>query len=221
MIDAEKLEIFIKHLEMIHSKNIRNFTEYCILKFPQYFWTLMASTTGKNHGANETLIDHIQGCLFIAEKVIGQFEKVWGQRQKDQLISAILLHDGWRCKDASGQDVVFTQEYIDKKGLPQELLGKPCTSREHPEACFRELLRLSAEFNNHAVANVTQPISSKDLSAILNAVRMHYGPWLEIKDKPFSLDWPFSNLAIQVHEIDLMQSINALYWTRKRGFNES
>lgn len=217
MTDNEKLEVFAKHLDMIRAKTIRDFTNFCILRLPEYFWTLAASTSGRRHGAEESLIDHIQGCLWLAEKVIDQFSKLWNQRQKDQLISAVILHDGWRCEDAQGNQIVFVQEDIDKKGLPPEFLGKPRTSNEHPEACFRELLKLSAEFNSLAVTNKTQPIAGKDLSAILNAVRMYYGPWLEVKDKPFSLDWPFSSLAVQLHNIDYMQAINATYWTRVKG----
>ena len=216
MMDEEKLEVFGKHLDMIHSKVIRDFTHFCILRFPEYFWTLLASTSDKHHGSGETLIDHIQGCLWLAERVIDQFDKAWTQRQKDQLLSAIILHDGWRCEDAQGQETVFTQEYLDRKGLSSELLGKPCTSNEHPEAGFRELLKLSVEFNSFAVTNKTQPINGKDLSVILNAVRMHYGPWLEIGEKPFSLDWPFSNLAVQVHNIDHMNCICSQYFTSVR-----
>lgn len=217
MTDEEKLGVFGKHLDMMRSKVIGDFTRFCILRFPEYFWTLPASTSGRNHGSGETLIDHIQGCLWLSERVIEQFDKVWTQRQKDQLLSAIILHDGWRCEDALGREIVFTQEYLDEKWYPSELLGKPRTSREHPEAGFMELLKLSVEFNSLAVTNKTQPINGKDLSAILNAVRMHYGPWLEIREKPFSLDWPFSSLAVQVHNIDHMQTINATYWTKMKG----
>lgn len=225
MTDNEKLKIFEKHLDMIHSKAIKDFTCFCILRFPEYFWTLLASTSGKSHGGSETLIDHINGCLWLAERVIGQFDKVWTQRQKDQLLSAIILHDGWRCEDAQGQETIFTQEYLDEKSLSPELLGKPRTSKEHPEAGFRELLKLSVEFNTKAATDKSQLITSKDLSAILNAVRMHYGPWTTGNDDhgKFSLDYPFSSLTLQLHEIDFMQTINATYWTRTKGVaaNES
>jgi hypothetical protein len=221
MTDEEKLKVFGKHLDMMHSKVIRDFTCFCVLRFPEYFWALPASTSGRNHGSGETLIDHIQGCLWLAERVIDQFDKAWTQRQKDQLLAAIILHDGWRCEDAQGCETVFTQEYLSEKGMPSEMLGKPRTSHEHPEAGFRQLLKLSVEFNGIAAADKTQPINGKDLSAILNAVRMHYGPWLEIGEKPFSLDWPFSNLAVQVHNIDHMQTVNATYWTRAKGVSDA
>jgi len=222
MIDNEKLEIFGKHLSMVHAKTVKNFTEFCILKFPSYFWTLPASTRGCRHGAGETLIDHIQGCLWLAERVIDQFSGVWNQRQKDQLLSAVILHDGWRCEDALGQETIFTEEYLKGKDMSLELLGQPCTSKEHPEAAFRNLLRLSAEFNAKAVADKSQLIAGKDLSAILNAVRMHFGPWTTGNggDGKFSLDYPFSSLTIQLHNIDYMNCLCSQYFTRVKGVGD-
>ena len=223
MTDEEKLAVFVKHLDMMHSKVIREFTRFCLLQMPEYFWTLPASTRGMRHGVGETLIDHVQGCLWLAEKVIEQFSGVWTQRQNDQLLSAIILHDGWRCEDASGHETVFEEKYLLEKEMSFDLLGEPSTSKEHPEAAFRNLLRLSATFNAKAVAEKTQAISGKDLSAILNAVRMHYGPWTtgSGSDGKFSLDYPFSSLTIQLHEIDYMQAINAMYWTRMKGRNNA
>ncbi|MFA5048398.1 MAG: hypothetical protein WC516_05255 [Patescibacteria group bacterium] len=65
------------------------------------------------------------------------------------------------------------------------------TSKEHPEAGFREYQKLSMKFNCDCVANKQNTIGDKDLSPILNAVRNHSGPWGMNKNKPFSLDWPF------------------------------
>ena len=81
MTNEEKLNVFKKHLCMIKNKSIRDFTEFCIVRFPEYFWTIMASTSNMRHGHNETLIDHIQGCLFIAEYVIEQFAGHWTNNQ--------------------------------------------------------------------------------------------------------------------------------------------
>jgi len=216
MNKKEKLKIFEKHLKMMKTKSIRMFTEYAISKLPDYFWTLLASTTRKHHGASETLIDHVQGCLFIAEKVIQQFEGHWTDRQGDQLMSALILHDGWRCGEP-GKERRFTQEDINEKGYPQELLGELRTSRDHPEVGYQQLLSISVDFNLKAQEEKTERISAKNLQAILKGVRYHYGPWCRTKlRKPFSLSWPFDSVVMQVHNIDHMQMINAQIWTREK-----
>jgi len=214
MTNKEKLKVFEKHLKMMKTKSIRSFTEFAILKFPEYFWTLLASTTRKHHGKTETLIDHVQGCLQIAERVIEQFDKHWTERQNDQLISAIILHDGWRCGEP-GNERRFVQSDIDEKGYPKELLGELRTDHEHPEAGYKQLLSLSAEFNLQAASKKMEQIGAKNLQPILKGVRYHYGPWCRTKLRtPFSLSWPFDSVVVQVHNIDFQQSVNASIWTR-------
>lgn len=137
MTDEEKLKIFEYYLEKIQTSSIKEFTKFCLLRIPDYFYFLSASTSGKNHGEGETLIGHVLSCLAIAEQICdGQFKHHWTQRQKDQLYSALILHDTFRCGEP-GNELRITQEDIDRKNLPQEKLGELKTSREHPEIGYR------------------------------------------------------------------------------------
>jgi hypothetical protein len=216
MTNDEKLKVFEKHLKMIKNESILEFTKFALLNVPDYFWILPASTTRENHGHGETLIDHIQGCLDLAEMVIEQFNNHWTDNQNDQLISALILHDGWRC-GAPGKERRFTQDDINEKGYSQKLLGEIRTSREHPEVGFQQLLLLSAEFNRLAIQNKINQIGARNLQPILNSVRYHYGPWTRTAlKKPFSLSWPFDNVVVQVHNIDNMQTRNAFLFTRRK-----
>jgi hypothetical protein len=213
--NEEKLKVFEKYLNLIQSEQIKKFTEYCIVRFPNYFWEINAATSGKHHGKNETLVDHVICCAFIAEHVCRQFDGLWTQRQKDQLMSAILLHDGWKC-GAEGEECRYTEEIIKKGKYSKDLLGKFMTAKDHPEIGYKQVLKLSAEFNLNANRNKEKPVPGRDLKAILDGILYHYGPWLDIKNKPFSLDWPFSNISVQVHNVDFMSSVNAKYWTREK-----
>lgn len=209
MTNEEKLKVFEKYLKMIKDESIRNFTEFVISKFPEYFWTIPASTSGNRHGKYESLVDHVLGCLKIAEKVIEQFDKHWTNNQNDQLLSALIFHDGWRCGEP-GNESRFTQEYIDKKGYSNDLLNKLCTDNEHPEVGYKQLLFLSTEFNLQAIK-----IKEEDLQPILKGVRYHYGPWCKTKlREPFNLNWPFDSVIVQVHNIDFQQCINSAILTR-------
>lgn len=212
MTNEEKLQVFEKHLDMIQSEVIRDFTEFCLIRFPEYFWTLPASTSGRRHGGDETLIDHIQGCLFLAECVIDQMSKTWNQRQKDQLISSIILHDGWRC-GSEGEELRYTDEMLAKKSIEDKtrLLGNLCTNPEHPEVGYREVLGLALEYNRK---NPQALISGKDLNIIARGIRCHYGAWTVTPNIEFSLDYPFSSVVVQVHNIDYMQARNSQYFMR-------
>jgi hypothetical protein len=214
MTDEEKLKVFEKHIKMISTQAVRDFVEFVLLRVPEYFWTLPISTSGRQHSREETLVDHIQGCLFIAECVIDQFDGHWTKKQKDQLFAALILHDCWRCGEV-GNEKRFTQKNIDDKGCSQELLGNLRTSSDHPEVGYQNLLCLSAEFNQQAAANKQDQIGGKNLSPILKGVRYHYGPWTNCK-KPFSLSWPYDSVVMQVHNIDYHQCKNAVLWTRIR-----
>jgi hypothetical protein len=214
MTDEEKLGVFAQYLELIQTPQIREFTEYVLVKLPEYFWTLPASTTGRNHGKEETLIGHVLACLYIAKQVNeAQFKDHWTQRQKDQLYSSLMLHDGWRCGEP-GNECRITQEMIDEKGYDQDLLGNLKTAREHAEVGYRQLLQIVAEYNREAANEGRNQIGANNYSMILKAVRFHYGPFTQGSDKPFSLSWPYDSVVMQCHNIDFHQCHNKMYMTR-------
>lgn len=214
MTDEEKLKIFEYFLDKIEAISIKEFTKFCLLNVPEYFWTLPASTTGINHGKGESLLNHVLSCLHIAEQVCdGQFKIHWTQRQKDQLYSALMLHDAWRCGEP-GNECRITQEMINEKGLDQSMLGGLKTTRDHPIIGWKQLLLLSTKYNKYAEENRLERIGEKNLSSIVRSVKYHYGPFLEIKEAPFSLSWPFDTVVVQTHCIDFHQTMNSMYFTR-------
>lgn len=216
------IEIFRKYLDLIQSDVIKRFTIFSLENAPNYFWTLPASTSGRRHGGKgETLIDHILGCLYLGQCVLEQFEHHWTQRQKDQFISGIILHDLFRCHSANGKVAKFTKEDVEKRGYSEELIDKHRTTRDHAEGGYRKLLGLSIRFNLESRQNKQNEIGARDLNIILKAVRYHYGPFLEIKEKPFCLSWPYDSVVMQVHNVDYMQAINARFFKQLGGKNES
>lgn len=211
----EKLQVFSKHLGMIASDGIRDFTKFCILNFPDYVWTMPSSTSGRRHGGEgETLLDHIQGCLYLAECVIEQFSSHWKQKQKDQLISALILHDGWRAHSPDGKIRRFTEEDVIENPELKSKVGNVRTDPEHPESGYRQLLKLQLEFNKIAEQENKKPITTKDFSIIAKGTRCHYGPFTKTPDVPFSLDYPYSSVVIQVHNIDYMEAKCSMYYKR-------
>lgn len=219
MISDEKLKIFKYYLEKIETKSIKQFTEFVLLKVPEYFWTLPASMTGTGHGKGETLIKHILGCLYVGEKVAyHQFKTHWTQKQRDQFFSALILHDCWRCGEP-GNECRITQDMINEKDLDQGLLGNLKTSHDHAAIGYLQLIKLMVEYNSIAEQNGLEKISQNNFSIIAKSVRYHYGPFLYIKDAEHSLSWPFDSVVQQVHNVDFHNAHNANFY-QKKGANE-
>jgi len=212
----QKLNIFQKYLKLIKTDFIRDFTGIAILNFPEYFWTLPASTSGKHHG-NETLIEHVLGCAYIAKNVQEQF-KNYDQIWKDQLMSAILLHDGWRC-GFLGHEKRFTQKMIEKKGYSKKLLGQLCTSKDHPYVAASQLMKILKKSYL-----IDYKMFFED---IIEAVKYHMGPWTPKKEKYYEIEmiinfshgsFDSDDLILLVHTIDAHQTWNSQYNKKKKSY---
>ena len=208
------VEIFKKHLDMISVGSIRDFTEFVLENAPGYFWEIYASSSRTHHGG-ETLIEHIQGCLSLAEVVIKQFNGHWTERQNCQLLSALMLHDCWKC-GVPGEEQRYTEEDVIERNLLPEVIGTLKSSKEHPEVAYTQILYLSAKFNALARQNGKKQIGGKNLQPILKGIRYHYGPWTQTQlTTPFCLSWPFDTVVMQVHNIDFMQTHGANIFKNK------
>lgn len=205
MTNEEKLKIFEKYLSMIEDINIKDFTEFCLLRVPDYFWTMPATTSGRRHGgSDETLIDHIRACLFLAENVFEQMKDIWSSKDKDRLISALILHDTFRCHEDENTICYYTEN--DVKNRDPKLLGKLRTSRRHAETAFIMIGKFAEDFKT---------LPKEDLDIILRAIRLHLGPWsVKNIDDKFPLDGKFNDVVVRCHDIDAMNAWNAC-WYRK------
>lgn len=102
MTPQEKIETFRLELDYIQNSDIKNFTEQMISRLPDYFFEVAASSTGKYHPpyalGQGGLVRHTCAAvrialeLFRCDTVTGNFS----DETKDQIISALILHDG--CK---------------------------------------------------------------------------------------------------------------------------
>lgn len=201
------IEIFKSYLDKIQDISIKEFTTYVLNNAPDYFWTLPASTSGQYHGG-ELLINHVICCLKIAEGVCeSQFKKHWTQRQKDQLYSAIILHDLFRCGEP-GKEEYYSEQRVKEKNYDPKIIGTLKSSRDHAEVGFKQILLLAAKWNSEVDFKLR--ISEKNLKAISEAVRFHLGPFYNNPGKKkFSLSWPADTVTMQMHLIDYHQTNNS------------
>lgn len=116
MID--KLAVFAKELDLIQDKDIRAFTEKCILRTPDYFYRVPASSTGKYHPeyslGDGGLIRHTKALIVIAQTLLNlEYNKTkFSQVEHDCIISAGVLHDSFKHGDTETKFTVANHPMI-------------------------------------------------------------------------------------------------------------
>ncbi len=155
---GDKVDTFKEELDLIFDKNIKAFTEVCLLMAPDYFFIdCPASSTGKYHPIDEISWD---GCIIHTKRVITvAFDLCRGlgcENNRDAIISACIIHD-------------LRKQGIEKSGH---------TVKTHPDLAAK----LVEEVNKD-----TQFLNETTYTIIRNAVGYHYGIWSELKwRKPLS-----------------------------------
>jgi hypothetical protein len=114
-----KSEKFIKELGFIVSDDIKNFTKVALDNLPDYFYTAAASSTGRYHPSYALgeggLVRHTKAATRFANHLLQleQNQLLFNERERDMILSAIILHDGWKHGNA----------------------GSTFTTHEHPQVC--------------------------------------------------------------------------------------
>jgi len=150
----ERVEVFEQELGLIFDVKIKEFTKFCLMVAPDYFFTdCPASSSGKYHpidelGADGTII-HTKKVFTVAYALSRALSC---EEHRDEILAACIIHD------------------ICKQGM--EKTGH--TVKNHPE--------LAAELVKK-VQEDTQYLTQESYDIIYNSVFFHYGPWTVEKDR--------------------------------------
>ena len=112
-------KIFERELTYIEDEDVRKFTETALDNLPQYFFEVAASSTGKYHPTyalgDGGLVRHTKAAVRFANHLftIEQNKNEFDVFERSCVISAIILHDGWKHGDK----------------------GSSFTTHEHPVVC--------------------------------------------------------------------------------------
>jgi len=124
---TEKTDKFKEELELIKNENIRKFVEQAIEILPDYFFLIGASSSQKYHPAyalgDGGLTRHSKAAVRIAYEM---FRLEWWNfevYQKDLIITALILHDGWKSGIIQQRYTVFEHPVIAAKMI-EENFGK-------------------------------------------------------------------------------------------------
>lgn len=149
----DKIKEFEQELNFIKIRNIREFAEKAIETLPDYFFEIPASSTGKYHPKysldNGGLMRHTRAAVRIAIELLRLDWWKFTPDEEDLMISALMLHDGW------------------KSGIIQEQYSK----KDHPQIAVFALKKYSDNF--------LTSISQEQLNLVFNCINFHMGQWLQ------------------------------------------
>ena len=98
----DKISYFDKEYSYIKDNKIREDLKYLVSNLPDYFFEIEASSTGKYHpkfaSGKNGLVRHTKVAVRIAYELMGNPAlNNFTNREKDLMIMALVLHDGFKC----------------------------------------------------------------------------------------------------------------------------
>ena len=175
-----KKENLDKELSFIQDKNLRKFVSYVLLKAPDPFWVIPASTSGKYHPSYALgeggLVRHTKAAVAIAMNLLPL--EMYSNINRDEVIAALILHDV--VKVGFTDDVTAHTEF-----------HHPAYAAQLIETCFHTD---SFDVEEQTILNIWRVVMS------------HMGQWNTSKDDEVELPKPELDDEKFVHLCDYLAS---------------
>lgn len=178
-----KTKTFATELEWIEDKSIKEFAEKAISMLPDYFFEVAASSTGKYHPEYALgpggLVRHTKAAVMIAHELLNlEMYGKYTQEQRDLMLVALMLHDGW------------------KHG--KEATAGKYTVAEHPVVCSDWILE-TPEFR--------ELLTEEQLTFLAGCVVSHMGQWnTDYRSKKEIMPKPVTAAQKFIHQADYLAS---------------
>ncbi len=181
-MDKEKL--FLKELELIQDKELRQSLLKIIESLPEYWFSEPASSTGKYHPdyalGKGGLLRHSKAAMRIGYELLSNpsIGDKYTNHEKDLMLMSLLVHDGL------------------KLGNPQEKY----TRFDHPILMGQYILDHYKDFN----------LNEDDAKFMNDVIKTHMGPWITDYDGNDVLEKPKTKYQNFVHMCDYLASRKCL-----------
>lgn len=182
MTNEEKIALFEKEILYMEIENIKDFFKKAITIVPDYFFEVLASSSGKFHSALECgfggLVYHTRSVAKVANYLVNlqQYKSKLNEVEKDCVICAALLHD------------CLKHDWENKTGF---------SVHQHPI--------LAAEFIK-TDDRLNEIVSDEIRMIIGDAVASHSGEWTTSKRSKAVLPSPQTLIQELVHLSDYIAS---------------
>lgn len=143
--------MFTEELNYIKNDKLKKSAEILISKFPEYFFKVEASSTGKYHpefaSGEGGLVRHTKVAVRMAYELfqITPYDKLFTNHEKDCILIGLLVHDGL------------------KKGDPEEKY----TRFDHPILAANYVLAMQEEAE----------LTKEEVEFISHVIKTHMGKW--------------------------------------------
>jgi hypothetical protein len=169
----ERVRLFEAELDLIFSKEIREFTEECIKQAPDYVFTdCPSSSTGKYHPVDEVFsggtILHSRRVTAVAYDICRALDC---ENHRDEIISACILHD-------------MAKQGLEKSGN---------TIRTHPQIMAKMVADVyTGKFKDK--------LNRESALIIYNCIFYHYGLWSSPDIKKDLKSYTFEELCVYISD---------------------
>lgn len=113
-----KNKLIENELNLIQDEQVKEFTKIAVENLPEYFFEVAASSTGKYHPTYALgeggLVRHTCAAVRFAKHLLQleQFQNTFTSVECDCIVSAIILHDGWKHGDGASSYTVHEHPQV-------------------------------------------------------------------------------------------------------------
>ena len=153
----DKIEKFKEELELIKNEKIRKFAESAIEIMPDYFFVIPASSTGKYHSkyalGEGGLLRHTKAVVRFAYELFRLSWWKFTDDEKDLLLVAAILHDGWKSGRIKQKFTVAEHPLIATQELTSNFLSKEFLSEKELQFVIDAINTHMGEWNKDYKTN--------------------------------------------------------------------
>lgn len=188
--------LLIKKCRMIPDYTMRRFAVLALKAAPEYFWTTMASTSGKYH-VGETLAEHVVYCMVYGKdhiRMIQEGRRPWNDKKISIFFTSLICHDLFRSgmpgRELKDEDGNFRTDDLHTIYAPRALKYINLYTGKDDKTWYAK--------NN---------LPWKELE---DAMGGHYGPWSPILALDPTYGREFQDVSLHVFLVDYIVSRGSL-----------
>lgn len=176
----DKISVFEKELAYIKEEEMREDAKLLLLKLPDYFFEIPASSTGKYHPeyalGEGGLVRHTKAAMMIAKSLLEDpcIGDKYTKREQDIMLMALMIHDGLK------------------------------SGREHSKYTKVEHPLLIGEFVREHEKDLH--LKEEEVTLLCNVLASHMGPWNKDFNGKEALPVPKTKYENFVHMCDYLAS---------------
>lgn len=169
MNKAERIELFKKQLALFDNPVYRDCAIVVIEAFPEYFFEVPASTSGRYHPqyalGEGGLVRHTKAAMYFARFMLELEQSTFNPIEKNTIFLALLAHDGWK----QGEGGKYLVEHPIEAAEQVQALLIDMLNEEQLEVLYRAIASHMGQWNlDYATKKAILPKPSCNVSKFVH-----------------------------------------------------